>query len=710
MPRGRNASSTPHLKSMGTYELHAQRDAMAIAALLDQMIGAEPARKLYASVDIDALRKYERKMESAIADFIGRGESQRPSVVRKLPDATTRVGFLTLAILGCVRAGKVLEIRDQYRDMLAPGRGNRQTAQAMYEFSLLVEDTFSYVWPWEVFEEAGLDDGWQEDEDGDGGEAVAGQEATTPWRPTPPPPPPPVAPPRNVEEILVAMGPADSVLSTAGSDQKAWTLSAVGPRGGYANVSLYKRQLSDEALLDILHKFSDQVVGDRPAFLVFTPRHKAFVDQLNAHAGREIAGLTRKGVSSMACYKWPAEILRSLERELQLVGEAMVTAGECEQIEAKLGQGKLFTTRHADERDSWWEQREDLEVWTKAILEERGRWLGQTAGLQNRRSSGNVRSRDLGKARRTVRNLQDSVDLTAFGDALLVTASAILGWRDGELPFNEAARMAAIAALEYFFRRPAQADYNLQLELEPLFGRGSAEMAMLDAGLARLLAGPFFAGMDLREHEERKSRLGFMNRAIKSSRAWHLAWWCVVELPAPENLRQANWVLTQTALEEAISNNIGHSGAIVRMGAELFPLQLEPSGTNSSWNTEAAVACGSARALIDWIAGRTPSFKSYGRWEMRQGGTRWGFPVLARADSADMVVAARGAWEQSVAEAIQARLYKRDVDGRSKRAMPPPGVRVLSKTADFLEPDAGINEQIALFTGRRWDAQAGLAL
>lgn len=115
-------------------------------------------------------------------------------------------------------------------------------------------------------------------------------------------------------------------------------------------------------------------------------------------------------------------------------------------------------------------------------------------------------------------------------------------------------------------------------------------------------------------------------------------------------------------------------------------------------------------ALVDWILKRTPNFRTYGRWDMREGGARWGFPVLASAKTLEAVVDARSAWERSAAQAIEARLNMKEVDVRSTRTLPPPGVRVVSMPADYLEPECVVSEQLALYSGRRWDAQARLAL
>lgn len=88
-----------HEKSMGSYERHAWSDALAMASYLDEEIGADKARKIYEDVREVDLRKYEEDTGALIQDFIKRSESQRPSVLKKLPDERTRVVFQVLAIL-----------------------------------------------------------------------------------------------------------------------------------------------------------------------------------------------------------------------------------------------------------------------------------------------------------------------------------------------------------------------------------------------------------------------------------------------------------------------------------------------------------------------------------------------------------------------------------------------------------------------------------
>lgn len=154
-----------HEKSMGSYEMHAHSDAISIAYLLEKELGSSRARAIYEKIDEPSLRKYEADSADIIADFIKRTESQRPSVLKKIKDERTRVAFLVLAIIGCLRAKATMELRDNYRMAMVPGSGNRVTTAALYRFAMDMQAIFDYAWPFEAFLDAELSD----DEDGDHG-------------------------------------------------------------------------------------------------------------------------------------------------------------------------------------------------------------------------------------------------------------------------------------------------------------------------------------------------------------------------------------------------------------------------------------------------------------------------------------------------------------------------------------------------------------
>lgn len=148
---------------MGSYELHAWRDAMALAEFLKEQcaeinLNLRQARELYASLDRAAVIELEKNNSELVAEMIRRPESQRHAYFRKIcmkSDVPTKVASLVLFVLGAVRARDLLELRDQYRGSLAPGAGNRVTAAGAYAFAAGVDSLFVYDWPHEVFEAMG---------------------------------------------------------------------------------------------------------------------------------------------------------------------------------------------------------------------------------------------------------------------------------------------------------------------------------------------------------------------------------------------------------------------------------------------------------------------------------------------------------------------------------------------------------------------------
>lgn len=164
---GRKKARPVHEKDMGSYELFAWRDALALADFLDDTFGAARARRTFEEASQAEILEFESANGSLIGDFIQKPESQRPALLarlRKAADERTLILFVTLALLGVLRAKAVMELRDRFRTELAPGRGNRVTTAAVYDFSREMREVYRYAWPSEAFEALGIDDS---DEDSD---------------------------------------------------------------------------------------------------------------------------------------------------------------------------------------------------------------------------------------------------------------------------------------------------------------------------------------------------------------------------------------------------------------------------------------------------------------------------------------------------------------------------------------------------------------
>ena len=145
-----------HEKPMMSYIAHARTDAFAVADFLCSIVDQGKAKRIYESFSFEDLIRFEWEERARIAEFLGKTERERPKYARQVLDSTTQetlVVFLTLAALALLRVVEVLELRDRFRRVLAPGCPNRATAAAIFEFASEVTRTASYAWPEELFEE-----------------------------------------------------------------------------------------------------------------------------------------------------------------------------------------------------------------------------------------------------------------------------------------------------------------------------------------------------------------------------------------------------------------------------------------------------------------------------------------------------------------------------------------------------------------------------
>lgn len=155
---GEMEPSSPHLRGMGRYRTHAYWNARSVAELLDKQFGAGHARQVYESSCPDQVREYEQAHWTDLAEFMRFDDSQRLLFVRELPDERTQIGFLVLAILGAGRAASLLTLRDKYREVLAPVRGEAETTSAIYELTAELLSLHDYGWPANVFAECRICD------------------------------------------------------------------------------------------------------------------------------------------------------------------------------------------------------------------------------------------------------------------------------------------------------------------------------------------------------------------------------------------------------------------------------------------------------------------------------------------------------------------------------------------------------------------------
>jgi hypothetical protein len=151
---------------MASYESHAWRDAMDIAQDLIDVTeeggtSIADVRSRFEAMDVNAISQFERNNAEVIADYLQKSVTQRPPFLRRITKdvgVNHRCFFLTLCVIAALRTRDLLELRDRFRMVLAPGRGNRVTIASVYSFGQEVRDLFHWEWPGEVFEAMGIDD------------------------------------------------------------------------------------------------------------------------------------------------------------------------------------------------------------------------------------------------------------------------------------------------------------------------------------------------------------------------------------------------------------------------------------------------------------------------------------------------------------------------------------------------------------------------
>lgn len=153
-------------KSMGSYELFAWRDAMELASWLEADFDIRAMRKAFEQTPPGALAEFEANNREFIAELISKSPSQRLAYLRKIGkdvDTVTRGMIIVFAIIGQVRAKKIIELRDRFRTVLTPGASNRSTCAGLYAFQWEVAAHSTFAWPHEVFEAYGGNSGLDEE-------------------------------------------------------------------------------------------------------------------------------------------------------------------------------------------------------------------------------------------------------------------------------------------------------------------------------------------------------------------------------------------------------------------------------------------------------------------------------------------------------------------------------------------------------------------
>jgi len=139
--------------SMGSYIKFAWRDAMELAALLEETYTPAEVYRLYEEQTQEELSALEAKLRGNIAALIEATESRRPPILRKIEKETGNQAHAMLALVFAIMAQ---ERAMEELDRLKPGDGNRATCVQCY----LLEGTrrhsrIVYEFPHDVFDAYG---------------------------------------------------------------------------------------------------------------------------------------------------------------------------------------------------------------------------------------------------------------------------------------------------------------------------------------------------------------------------------------------------------------------------------------------------------------------------------------------------------------------------------------------------------------------------
>lgn len=166
-----------HEKSMWRYNQHAWNNAIELAQFLclaaeESGWQLEDLRRHFETIEGAKLADFDEANIEHVAHFVAETPSRRPKLYRKWFAERPQPGlvFLILCILACSRAKELIDLRDDFREALAPGRGYRATVADLHAFGIKTALIYAdYSWPYEVFEAiavfTGPDDEDEESED-----------------------------------------------------------------------------------------------------------------------------------------------------------------------------------------------------------------------------------------------------------------------------------------------------------------------------------------------------------------------------------------------------------------------------------------------------------------------------------------------------------------------------------------------------------------
>lgn len=158
-------ATPPHQKSMWRYSSEAAAIATELAEftldVADEWgVDADRLEAVFTGMKRGDLFEFEEAHGDEIADFVKRPPSQWNAALRRIDmqvgsEGTRRLMLLmllALAVIGAKRVERLVLLRDEYRNALAPGCGYRATAAALYRFAGQIDAINGEIdWPQEVF-------------------------------------------------------------------------------------------------------------------------------------------------------------------------------------------------------------------------------------------------------------------------------------------------------------------------------------------------------------------------------------------------------------------------------------------------------------------------------------------------------------------------------------------------------------------------------
>lgn len=711
---GGGGAKGAHLKSMGSYEQHAWSDAVSIADLLEETVGASKARAIFEQVPRDKLIDYEEQVREQLQAFLGKSESQRPAALRKLGGETNVVCFLVLAILGCIRARDAMEVRDNYREHLAPGRGNRVTTASMYAFCGEIAKLAKYDWPWEPFNVLGVDDSGDESDDDSGGDddeapgganglpegiADRGQStgrsmveeargAAIPMQPT--------APERPQDEagttIYVQQRTSDVFKADAAASGPGWLVQMVDPKQPVA-IYLTQRDRADAHLVKTLQAIASSPGWEQPVRFVVPASDKQLMAAIQGQGqGQLQAQVGTAGSFNRVFNRWPEDHLRLLRKELEIVGASMPAAQTLQDaIGVKPGlagflDSDVLTGQPLTRRGL-------LEMQSKRALAAAGRWRGEV-----KRSA--LMANPWGQSTKSPEKTLNALGYSEYGDGdkgLKEACAAMAQWRRDEISTEEAQRRALGGYLRYMLTESQGMSMAMVTLLDEAFGMGSVEVDMLASAVLQHFKGAW--GVTSGDQA--------VPGWAQSAPLWQ-AWWATVDVQTRPGGAGLGRLPGHRAIAKQLEGHAQAEGLSVYIGCELererWDKPSEAPGQNvleRGWTYGNHRAWTIAQKLLGAVVSPQQEKADKRSWIDRQGQSEVvRVLVLARARSAQALERAQERWGKAVPDmerCINTELAA-GTDSRDIR------VSFGGELKGVVQLAAAHQERTALLAGLGWDA------